>query len=332
MTALENYDRNDFEIVGTTLVKYKGAGGDVVILEGVTAIGENAFNDCESLTSVKIPNSVTLIEDSAFEFCDALTDITIPSSVAYVGGWAFSYSGLNTVYIFDGLIDIDETTFLGCEKLEKIAVNRSNPKYKSRGNCIIERGTDKLILGCKTSVIPSYVTSIGNWAFFGCSGSTEVIIPSGVTSIGDFAFGECTGLTSVTIPNSVISIGDCAFCGCIGLTSVTIPNSVTSIGSAAFRGCAGLTSVTIPDSVTKLKNGAFLNCSKLTSVTIPSKIKSIHNTAFSNAPISWKDDSRPDIGTYAFGDCTSLKTIALPERFRGQKELYIPSSVQVIYY
>ena len=112
-----------------------------------------------------------------------------------------------------------------------------------------------------TSVtIPNSVTSIGDYAFYGCCGLTSVTIPNSVTSIGDGAFAYCSGLTSVTIPNSVTSIGNWAFARCSGLTSVTIPNSVTSIGGGAFRDCSGLTSVTIPNSVTSIGGNAFWNC------------------------------------------------------------------------
>ena len=107
------------------------------------------------------------------------------------------------------------------------------------------------------------VTSIGDWAFAGCTGLTSIEIPDSVTSIGDWAFAGCTGLTNIEIPDSVTSIGDGAFWGCGSLTSIEIPDSVTSIGNAAFRYCTGLTSIEIPDSVTSIGEVAFSGCDSL---------------------------------------------------------------------
>ncbi len=118
-----------------------------------------------------------------------------------------------------------------------------------------------------TSVtIGNNVTTIGDYAFEGCSDLTSVTIPTSVTSIGSWSFGNCSGLTSVTIPNSLTSISFRAFRGCTGLTSVTIPNSVTTIDSYAFEGCSGLTSVTIGSGVKILGNSTFANCTELKNV------------------------------------------------------------------
>ena len=130
--------------------------------------------------------------------------------------------------------------------------------------------------------IPGSVTSIGEHAFYGCSGLTSVTIGNSVTSLGEGAFYGCSGLTSITIPDSVTSTGYSVFSGCSGLTSVTIGNSVTSIGNGAFYGCSGLTSITISDRVTSIGMGAFSGCTGLTSITIPDSVTLIESSAFSN--------------------------------------------------
>ena len=218
----------------------------VTIPNSVTSIGYCAFYNCSSLTSVTIPNSVTTIGSSAFWNCTNLTSVTIPNSVTTIGSYAFGgCSGLTSVTIPNSVTDIGGPLFYGCSRMESINVEEGNTAYDSRDNCnaIIEKSSKALISGCKNSIIPNSVTSIGVEAFYGCSGLTSVTIPNSVTWIDMSAFLECTDLTSVTIPNSVTSIGFQAFADCTGLTSVIIPNSVTSIGNSAFSGCTNLSSV-----------------------------------------------------------------------------------------
>ena len=114
--------------------------------------------------------------------------------------------------------------------------------------------------------IPNSVTTIGSFAFYGCSGLTSITIPNSVTTIEDGTFGGCSILTSITIPNYVTSIGSYAFSGCSSLTSITIPNSVKSLGKEIFSGCSGLTSATLGNSVKSIGGNAFENCSGLTSI------------------------------------------------------------------
>ena len=248
---------------------YKHDIKTVIIEEGVTSIGGCAFDGCSGLTSATIPNSVTSIGESAFFNCSGLTSVTIPNSVTSIGERAFDRcSGLASVTIPNSVTSIESFAFSGCSGLTSITVAQGNTKYDSRDNCnaIIESASNKLIAGCKTTIIPNGVTSIGSDAFNGCSGLTSITIPNSVTSIGIDAFSGCTGLTSITIPNSVTSIGERAFYFCSGLTSVNIPNSVTSIGYRAFERCSGLTSVTIGNGVTSIGQSAFNSCSGLTSV------------------------------------------------------------------
>ena len=181
----------------------------------------------------------------------------------------------------------------------------NNPTYQNINKCLIDKIKKILILGCNDSFIPSdgSVTSIGDDAFWGCIGLTNVTIPNSVTSIGNSAFYVCSELTSITIPDSVISIGDYAFSDCSGLTNITIGNSVTNINSNAFSDCTCLTSIIIPDSVTSIGNGAFEDCRSLTSVTIPNSVTSIGFSAFigcSKLTSVTIGNSLTSIGNYAF--------------------------------
>ncbi len=238
----------------------------------VTSIENDAFYDCSGLTNVTIPNSVTSIGDRVFNGCTGLTSITIPEGVTSIGENAFNNTSLTS-----------------------ISVEKGNKFYDSRDNCnaIIETATNKLIRGCNTTIIPNTVTSIGEDAFSGCTGLTNVTIPNSVTNIGSSAFWGCSGLTSVAIPKSVTSIGEDAFSGCTGLTNVTIPNSVTCIGDQVFYRCTGLTNVTIPNSVTSIGEYAFCHCKSLINVIIGNSVTSIGNNAFYN--------------------CESLTNITIPE-------------------
>ena len=169
--------------------------------------------------------------------------------------------------------------------------------------------------GLTSVMIGNGVISIGKYAFYGCSGLTSVTIGNGVTSIGDSAFYGCSGLIRVTIPDSVTSIERNAFYCCSKLTSITIPDSVTSIGGSAFSGCSGLTSVTIGNGVTTIGGSAFYRCSALTSITIPDSVTTIGGSAFYRCSALTSitiPDSVTSIGSYAFSDCSGLTIITMP--------------------
>ena len=231
----------------------------VVIPDSVTSIGYGSFRGCYSLPSVAIPDSVTSIGDSAFAYCKVLTGITLSGSVTSIGSCAFqSCDSLTSVTMQNGVTDIGDNAFTYCKNLTSVT-------------------------------IPNSVKTIGTSAFYNCAGLTRVTIPSSVTRIEQDTFKGCSGLTSVTISAGVTSIESGAFRDCTSLTSVTIPGSVTSIEGYAFAYCSALTSLIIHDGTTSIGISAFMNCTSLGSVTIPRSVT--------------------DIGGYAFGSCRSLADV-----------------------
>ena len=229
----------------------------------VTSIEDRAFYGCSGLTSITIPDTVTSIGSDAFWDCSSLTGITIPDTVTSIGYY----------------------TFWNCSSLTSITVSDNNKYYKSIDGVLFDKNVQVIIAyPCGKSLnyyaIPDSVTSIGGYAFRGCSSLTDITIPGSVTSIGYGAFYGCSSLTSVIIGNSVTSIEDQTFWNCSSLTSVIIGNSVTSIGTHAFSYCSSLTGIDIPDSVTSIGDKAFYGCSGLTSINIPGSVTSIGDKAF----------------------------------------------------
>ena len=274
--------------------------------------------NCNCLISVSIPNNVTTISDRAFYQCYLIESVNIPNSITSIGIDAFNgCQGISSLTIPNSLISIGNDAFLGCNGLSSIQVESGNTVYDSRGDCnaIVETASNTLMVGCKNSLIPNSVTSIGDAAFYLCHNLTSVTIPNSVTKIGNRSFMQCTGLTSIAIPSSVTSIGEFAFWGCENITSLEIPNGVTSIETYAFGSCYGMTSLTISNSVTSMGSRVFSGCRSLTTVTIPNSL-----TEISDALFEWCEgltsvtipNSVTRIGDIAFASCKSLKTIEIP--------------------
>jgi len=277
-----NYRVNDDQVSVTVTGHVNGydATGDLIIPESVsyqghnytvTTIGEIAFLYCFYLTNLSIPNTVTTIEASAFAYCQGFTgDLVIPNSVTTVGYGAFQYcSGYDgDLIIGSSVTEIGDYAFNSCDGMtgtlyipsnvqslggnsfgycafSGIEVDPENSVYDSRNDCnaIIETSTNELLTGCKNTVIPNTVTSIGYCAFRGVQGLTSIEIPDSVTNIGENAFAFCYDLTGdLTIPNSVDTIGAGAFFYCQGFGgTLTIGESVVFIGDEAFRNCSSFT-------------------------------------------------------------------------------------------
>ncbi len=287
----------------------------IVIGDGVTGIGNNAFQYCSSLTGAAIPGSVTAIGSSVFYGCDALTDI-------YYGGY-----GMDWLEVY------------GHDQIPDSATVHYKENLYGRGSCGENVNwvmtADGMLTISGTGAMADYEWSGTPWASV-CSEIKSVVIGDGVTSIGDYAFYDCGALTSVTIPDTVTVIGDGAFRGCSRLSGMTIPDSVTSIGKSAFRDCCKLTGLTIPDNVTSIGDHAFNGCNGLTSVTLPTSVTRISAGMFYNC-WSLSNVTIPNgvtsIGDSAFGKCTDLSSVTIPDSVTtiGRDAFYYCSLTDVYY-
>ena len=252
-----------------TITKYTGKESTVILPStisswDVTKIGEDAFQDNTTITSVTIPANVTEIGSNAFAGCTNLT------SVHYAGDWSnlTIQSGNPAVedavnaQLFDFAFTPDNTAVIVTHYEGNAAVVTIPSRYKGKP-----------------------VTEIGRAAFRDSS-VTSVTIPDSVTSIHDSAFAYCSSLTNISIPNSVTSIGFSAFEHCTSLKSITLPSSLNSISEALFSDCSQLTTIHIPDSVLSIQDYAFGNCTRLETIRIPVSVTSIGNLAFASCPNS----------------------------------------------
>ena len=221
----------------------------VLMENGVTGIGNFAFFECISLTSMTIPDSVTCIGNCAFKDCSSLASVTIPDGVASIGVYAFcGCTSLKSVTIPDSVTSIGDYAFGFCTSLTGIWVDGGSSHYFSDASGVLFNKDKTVLAQCPGAFSGSYV------------------IPDGVTSINDAAFVNCTSLTSVTIPDGVTNIGYEVFAGCTSLANMVLPNGVTRIGAEAFEWCTSMKNITIPDGVMSIGYDAFLNCKSLTNV------------------------------------------------------------------
>lgn len=270
----------------------------VSIPNSVTTIYENAFSNCSSLITVSIPNSVTSIKGGAFSYCSSLTSLTIPTSltqisnhafvgcsslvsltiptnVTYIDAFAFARcSSLVSVDILSSATRISESVFYGCSNLSELNIHITDNASFCNNGIVSQLWKDEFG---------------GSITLFNADGKEikEFRTPSRVTSIGDGAFYHCSGLTSVVIPGSVTSIGESAFEGCKGLESITLPENLSIIKRKTLYDCNKLIRIIIPASVEYIYQEAFAGCVNLIQVDAhPENPPFMFENAFSNYGIT----------------------------------------------
>ena len=244
-----------------------------------------------------------------------LKEYSILESTQIICDEAFYRSNIEDVVIPKQTLKIGLGAFSAMSYLSSLSVETGNMIYDSRGNCnaVVETKSNKLVVGCSSTIIPQSVEKIGTAAYMGCSGLLSITIPSNIVEIGDYAFYSCEEVKSVFISNSVREIGFGAFAGMnhlrsievdrnntffdsrdnccaiidsrnsiliVGCSSTTIPNGVEVIGSGAFAECEGLKTIVLPNSIIKIDHGAFYKCTNLISAFIPRTVTKIGNNVF----------------------------------------------------
>ncbi len=313
------------------------------------AIPNRAFSFLKNLSSVTLPDGITSIGDYAFDNCLYLTGISIPASVTSIGSGAFEESGLMSIRIPEGVTSIGSWAFYCCDALRSVTIPESVTSiggYAFGGSnnnmravyissldswCAIRFGglaanplfsAHTLYLNdqaLRSLVIPASVTTIQAYAFAGCSSLTSVTIPEGVTSIGDKAFYDCDGLIEAAIPASVTSFGDGVFYGCDGMTSVSFAADLASVGTHCFYNCVNLSNVTLPADLTTVGDYCFYGCGSLRALTLPSSVTGIGSFAFYNCGLL-SEAAIPEhvrsIGSFAFYGCSGLTEAVIPDGVR----------------
>ncbi len=332
----ETFGDYEYSVLDDGTVKitgYNGSAETVVIpdtIDGksVTSIGNGAFEDCTSLTSVTIPDGVKCIGHSAFYECTSLKSITIPDGVTSIGGTAFSdCTSLTSITIPDSVTILNSFTFSGCKSLSDVNI--------PDGVTYVGDGAFSGTAICNNQT--EEVKYIDKWLVDSDNSVTDVAVKDGTVGISCGAFSYCGQLKNISIPNSVKYVGGEAFYNCISLTNVVLPYGITNIGVSTFSCCESLASVTIPDSVTSIGEQAFLNTALLKNQTTTEKYvgkwvidwdSDVKNVTIKNGTVGIADhaferrtslesitipDSVEFIGVYAFLDCWELKQVNMPE-------------------
>lgn len=289
-------ETEEYSVSGSTITKYNGTGGEVVIpqeINGVTitAIGASAFKGNTTITSVVIPNTITSIGDYAFSECTALSSVKLPSQLSSIGIYAFNRcKSLETITIPGSLKIIGSNSknsyvFNECSGLKSVIMEEG----------VTDTGTYTFCncTNLETVQVPSTLTTVGTWAMGYCKKLKEFNLPEGVKSLGDASFYYCNVINNINMPDTVTYMGSHCFRGCWALNNIRLSESLTAITYRAFHNCA-FTEINIPVGVTAIGIEPFWYCQKLTSINIPPNVKSIGNQAFYN--------------------CTALKSVVMYDK------------------
>ena len=328
-------DADEDDLIGANiqdgvLLGYYGPGGDIVIPNTVTKIGDEAFKGNKKVTSVTIPGSVVDIGNNAFEGCEKLEKVAFTNPDGANNNLLIRLSAfkdctkLTDVEIPARVKQIVGNIFKGCTSLMEIKVNANNPYYFAQdgvlfGPALVEyspKYDDNYVLlaypaGCQGAYsIPSTVhgktiDQVWTSGFEGAVGLTDITIPASIGRLGTAAF-ESTGLTHVTIPDTVQQVDPAVFQNCTKLVSVKLPAELAEIDQYMFANCISLQHVDMPDSITKINIYAFHNCTSLTSLALPKKLSSLSVGCFDKCinlqhvvvPPSVISFPKDDVGVY----------------------------------
>lgn len=312
------------------LLGYYGLGGDIVIPNTVTKIGDEAFKGNKKVTGVTIPGSVVDIGNNAFEACENLKKVAFTNPGEARNNLLIRLSAfkdctkLTDVEIPARVKQIVGNIFKGCTSLMEIKVNANNPYYFAQdgvlfGPALVEyspKYDDNYVLLAYPAgrqgeyTIPSKVNGkeidqIWTSGFEGAVGLTDITIPASIGRLGTAAF-ENTGLTHVTIPDTVQQVDPAVFQNCTSLVSVKLPNGITEIDQYMFANCISLQHVDMPDTITKINIYAFHNCTSLTSLALPRGLTSLSVGCFEKCynlqhvvvPPSVINFPKDDVGVY----------------------------------
>ena len=281
----------------------------LVLGEGVTFIGNYAFNGCSALTKITAKaTEAPTCGNYVFDGVDKNIPVSVPAGKAAEYKAKAGWKEFKNILIASGTCGAALTWTLGADSVLAISGTGDMTDWGAAADV----PWDAYRLCIKTVVMEDGVTSIGGRAFRDCTNLTSVTIPNNVTSIGVAAFRLCTALKSLAIPNSVQSIGNTCFSGCSGLTAVNIPNSLTKIDEYTFNECSGLTAIEIPNGVKSLEFAAFTECTGLKEVIIPNSVDSIRGYAFdacTGLTAVTIGSGVNYIGSWAFRKCTNLASI-----------------------